>query len=114
MEQKKKSNKLPKTALILSVLFVVGCSCLPDAPDVRPRQIIQRLGICNQYKLKFKDKITIHFDKEVPIGECLIDGHFIISDDEFALIQRTYREAKKCYDDTRRGRCKPGDVNNGD
>lgn len=104
MVQKMTLGGLLKTVLILSILS--GCGCLPKAPDIKPKQLLQRYGVCNQYKLEFKNKLLFKFEKEIPIEECLIDGHFILTDNEIVELRRTYEEAKKCYEDTRRRRCK--------
>jgi hypothetical protein len=57
---------------------------------------VQRLGVCNQYKVTFSDKLILKFEKEIPLDECLIDGHFILSDKEVLELRRAYRDAKEC------------------
>lgn len=98
---------LQKIILTASLsLFIVGCSCLPDKPDIRPRQIVQRLGICKQYKIDFGDTMTFKFEKDIPLSECLIDGHFVLTDKEIVAMRNFYNEAKKCYDKAKKeGKC---------
>lgn len=104
MGRKMKSVKQLGTALILSVVLV-GCGCLPDAPDVRLRQINQRLNSCDIYKVKFGSKLIFDFEQEVPLPQCLVDGDFVITDDEIIAIKNAYKEARDCYIKTRQGRC---------
>lgn len=90
------SKKL-KTVLTVSLLFfVVGCNCLPKTPDIRPKQIVQRLNVCKQYKIEFGDKMVFKYEKDLSIQDCLIDGDFVLTDDELIAIRNYYNEAKKC------------------
>ncbi len=107
MEPKKKSERRLKTVLILNLLFLSGCGCMPEAPDIRPKQILQRENICNQYTIEFGQKMVFRFEKEIDISQCLIDGDFVLTDDELITLRKTYEEARKCYDTSKR--CRNGD-----
>lgn len=98
MEQKKRSSKLLKTVLTVSLLFLSACSCLPKDPDIRPKQILKRQGVCYQYTMKFQEKVVFKFDKEIPVSECLIDGSFVLTEEELIKARNFYNEAKKCYE----------------
>lgn len=103
------TNKLKmklKDALTGSLLFIlVGCGCFPKPPDIRPRQIIQRLNVCKVYKATFGSTLTFKYEKDIPIDECLVDGYFVLTDTELVDIRRTYNEAYKCHNEKRN--CKP-------
>lgn len=91
------SRKILRDALTGSLLFlIVSCGCFPKAPDIRPKQIVQRLNICNQYVATFGDKLTFKFEKEIPLDECLIDGDFVLTDDELVEIRNFYNKASDC------------------
>lgn len=104
MVQQKKSKLQLKVALTASLLFLVGCGCFPKPPDIRPKQILQNLGICKQYIATFGDKLTFKYEKDIPLDECVIDGDFVLTDDELVSIRKTYNEAKKCAENQK---CKP-------
>lgn len=104
MGHQKKLNRILKVVLTASVLFIVGCGCFPKPPDIRPKQILQNLNICKQYIATFGDKLTFKYEKDLPLDECIIDGHFILTDTELVEIRRTYNEAKACSDNQK---CKP-------
>lgn len=92
---------LLKTALTVSALTALaGCSCLPKDPEIKPKQILQRLGKCKQYKMNFGEKLTFKFEKDIPLSECLKDGYFVLSDDELVAARNYYNEAKKCYEES--------------
>lgn len=103
------TNKLKmklKTASTVSLLFILaGCGCFPKPPDIRPRQIIQRLNVCKQYTATFGETLTFKYEKDIPIEECLVDGYFVLTDTELVDIRRTYNEAYKCHNEKRN--CKP-------
>lgn len=103
------TNKLKmklKVALTASLLFILaGCGCFPKPPDIRPRQIVQRLNVCKQYKATFGSTLTFKFEKNIPIEECLVDGFFVLTDTELVDLRKTYNEAYKCHNEQRN--CKP-------
>lgn len=98
-------SKQLKTVSILSLLlFVCGCSCLPTPPDeIETKQILQRLGKCKVYKVEFKDSMRLKFDRDVSLSECLVDGHFVLTDDALVEIFHGYEE-ESCHNKT----CKKG------
>lgn len=98
MEPMKKSFAKLKTVSILSLLFLVGCGCFPKPPLIKPKQIVQRLNLCNQYVVEFKDELTLRFEQTLPLSECIVDGHFVLSDTEILALRRAYRDAKQCHD----------------
>lgn len=107
-----KLNKPLRMLLTASTLMLVfGCGCFPKLPDIRPKQIIQRLNICKQYVATFGDELTFKFERDLPLSECIIDGNFILTETELVDIRRTYNEAKSCYDSQN---CKPENNINGD
>ena len=92
--------KTLKTVLTVSLLFfIVGCKCLPKTPEIRPKQIVQRLNVCKEYKVDFGDKMTFKFEKDLPLKDCLIDGNFVLTDAELISIRNYYNEAKKCQNE---------------
>lgn len=98
-------SKQLKTVSILSLLiFVCGCSCLPKPPEIELKQILQQLDKCKVYKVEFKDSMRLKFDRDVSLAECLVDGHFVLTDNALAEIFHKYKEAKSCHDKT----CKKG------
>lgn len=99
MVQQKKSNLQLKVALTASLLSLVGCGCFPKPPDIRPKQILQNLGICKQYVATFGTKLTFKYEKDIPLEECIIDGDFVLTDDELVSIRKTYNEARECVED---------------
>ena len=99
------SRLQPKVALTASILFlVVGCGCFPKPPDIRPKQILQRLGICKQYIATFGDKLTFKYEKDLELDECLVDGYFVLTDTELVDIRKVYNETKEC---SKGQSCKP-------
>jgi len=81
----------------------VGCGRFPNPPDIRPKQILHELNICKQYVADFGDKLTFKFEKDIPIEDCLIDGHFVLTDSELVDLRKAYNELKKC---TQNKKCK--------
>jgi len=50
--------------------------------------------------------MTFKFEKDIPLSECLIDGHFVLTDKEIVAMRNFYNEAKKCYDKAKKeGKC---------
>lgn len=102
-------NKLKtklKVASTGSLLFIlVGCGCFPKPPVIKPKQIIQRLNVCKVYNATFGSTLTFKYEKDIPLDECLLDGHFVLTDTELVDIRRTYNEAYKCHNEQRN--CKP-------
>lgn len=93
-------NKLLKTVLTVSAaLALAGCSCLPKDPEIKPKQILKRLGKCKQYSMQFGERLTFKFEKDIPLDECLKDGNFTFTDTEIVNIRNYYNEAKKCYEE---------------
>lgn len=93
-------SKQLKIVLTVSLLFfIVGCQCLPKTPDIRPKQIVQRLNVCKEYKIDFGEKMTFKYQKDLPLQDCLIDGSFVLTDTELTLIRNYYNEAKKCQNE---------------
>lgn len=101
---KKLKTQLKTISTVASAALIVGCSCLPKDPDIRPKQILQRLGKCKQYTMEFGDKLTFKFEKDIPLSECLKDGYFVLTDEELVRARTYYNEAKKCYDQQCRGK----------
>ena len=95
-----KSKTLLKIVSTVSLLFLSACSCLPKDPEIKPKQILQRLGKCKQYTMKFGEKLTFKFEKDIPLSECLVDGYFVLTDTELVNARNYYNEAKKCYEES--------------
>lgn len=96
MELKTKLIKLPTLCLTLS--FLVGCaSTFPKPPDVQPKQILSRFNKCKIYKPRYADKMYFDLVGEVPLEQCLVDGFFVISDEELTRIRNFYPDAKQFY-----------------
>ena len=104
MEAKKKLSKQLKIVSTASLLFLAGCSCFPKAPDIHPRQILQRFDKCKQYTVEFGDTMVFKFEKDIPLNECLVDGYFVLTDSELVELRKKYNEAKKCYEQTCKGK----------
>lgn len=97
MGQVKKLKMPLKAVLTVSLLFILqSCGCFPKPPDIRPRQILQRLNVCKQYRATFSETLTFKYEKDIPLDECLVEGHFVLTDTELVDIRRTYNEARKC------------------
>ena len=45
----------------------------------------------------FGDKLTLKFEKELPLDECIIEGGFVLTDDELFDVKRFYDKARECY-----------------
>lgn len=106
MEQNKRSSRLQKTVLTASLVLLTGCGCFPKPPNIRARQILQRLNICKVYKAKFGKTLVWKFEKNIEIEDCLKDGYFVLTDTELVDIRRTYNEARDCYDSRKKTTCK--------
>lgn len=89
---------LKTISTVASALLIAGCSCLPKDPQIKPKQILKRLGICKQYSMNFGDSLTFKFEKNIPIDDCLKDGYFVLTDEELVRARNYYNEAKKCYE----------------
>lgn len=99
MEHMKKSSKRLKTALTVSLLVLASsCGCFPDPPSIAPKQIVERLGVCKQYKATFGKKLTFKYEKDIPIADCLKDGDFVLTDEEIIALRKTYNAARECED----------------
>lgn len=98
MKTFKTKLKTALTAISLSIL-AASCGCFPVAPDIRPKQIIQRLNVCKQYKATFGKTLTFKYEKDLTIEECLVDGSFVLTDQELVDLRRTYNAARECVDD---------------
>lgn len=96
MELKRTSTKQLIACLILSSTFGCGHK-LPVPPDVQPKQILSRFNKCKVYKPRYGDKMYFDLVGEVPLEDCLVDGFFVISDEELTRIRAFYPEAKKFY-----------------
>lgn len=94
-----RSKTLLKTALTVSLFALVGCQCLPKDPEIKPKQILQRLGKCKQYSMEFGERLTFKFEKDIPLSECVKDGSFVFTDSELVAVRNYYNEAKKCYEE---------------
>lgn len=103
MNKLKTKLKVASTGSLL--LFLVGCGCFPKPPVIKPKQIIQRLNVCKVYNATFGSTLTFKYEKDIPLDECLVDGHFVLTDTELVDIRRTYNEAYKCHNEQRN--CKP-------
>lgn len=107
MAHMKKLKKQLKGVLTGSLSFIlVGCGCFPKPPDVRPKQILQRLNVCKQYKATFGETLTFKYEKDIAIEDCLKDGYFVLTDTELVDIRRTYNEASKCYNQSKKCKVK--------
>jgi len=50
--------------------------------------------------MKFGEKLTFKFEKDIPLSECLVDGYFVLTDTELVNARNYYNEAKKCYEES--------------
>lgn len=99
----KQLKMLRKILLTASLLTVVGCQCFPTPPVIKPKQIVARLGVCKVYSTTLGKTMTFKYEYDIPIEDCLPDGHFVLTDTELVEMRRAYNQARACIE---RGNCK--------
>jgi len=93
-------KKLRKCLTVSTSLLLCACSCFPTEKelDVRPKQILQRLGKCKQYKIVDFKTFKFEFEKDLPLDQCLVDGFFVLTDDEVVALRKAANKTRDCVE----------------
>ena len=92
-------KKLTTFLIISFSVFSFGCATgVPKPPEITLKQVLTRFEKCKIYKPRYGDKLYFDLVGEIPVNECVVDGYFIVTDEEVTKLRAFYLDAKSYYE----------------